>query len=147
MGRKSTVNLPEEEVVEKYKNGESMVKLASFYEVKTHHIDWILRKHGVEKRKNQINSRRYSFNENFFEKIDTEEKSYWLGFMAADGFVQTRGNTFGISLSSVDKSHLENSTSHWRVIIQYMTIYLTLLIRRIRLTQGFYLPPKRQKVI
>lgn len=107
MGRKSTVNLPEEEVVEKYKNGESMVKLANFYEVKTHHIDWILRKHGVEKRKNQINSRRYSFNENFFEKIDTEEKSYWLGFMAADGFVQTRGNTFGISLSSVDKSHLE----------------------------------------
>ena len=28
---------------------------------------------------------KYYFDLNFFEKIDTEEKAYWLGFLYADG--------------------------------------------------------------
>lgn len=34
--------------------------------------------------------RRYSLDEDFFEKIDTEEKAYVLGFLAADGTVNVR---------------------------------------------------------
>ena len=37
-----------------------------------------------------INSRkknRYTVNESYFEKIDTERKAYWLGYLYADGFV------------------------------------------------------------
>jgi len=27
------------------------------------------------------------FNENFFEIIDSEEKAYWLGYLAGDGWL------------------------------------------------------------
>jgi len=30
----------------------------------------------------------YHFNEKFFNKIDTEEKAYWLGFIMADGYTR-----------------------------------------------------------
>lgn len=42
-----------------------------------------------------INSRlknRYTLNENYFEKIDTEEKAYILGLIYADGFVGENNN-------------------------------------------------------
>lgn len=49
--------------------------------------------------------KKYGYNENYFEKIDTEDKAYWLGFIAADGSI---GETCGleISLSHKDIKHL-----------------------------------------
>lgn len=53
--------------------------------------------------KNRV-SRKYKFDENFFENIDTEEKAYWLGFIYADGAVFKR--TLSIRLSTKDIHHL-----------------------------------------
>ena len=39
--------------------------------------------------------RKYFHNVNFFEKIDTEEKAYWLGFMFADGYIIDNSNRYG----------------------------------------------------
>lgn len=47
------------------------------------------------------------FNEHIFDKIDTEEKAYWLGFLYADGYVESNGNTIELSLKSSDIHHLE----------------------------------------
>lgn len=47
-----------------------------------------------------------TYNKDYFEIIDTQEKSYWLGFMYTDGYV-TSNNRWGISLSSKDKDHLQ----------------------------------------
>lgn len=61
-------------------------------------------------------SRKYDFNESFFEVIDTEEKAYWLGFLYADGCVMERvnpetqarkGGVVSVGLSQVDLKHLE----------------------------------------
>ena len=41
------------------------------------------------------------------KKIDTEEKAYWLGFIAADGCIGTNRNTIRVDLKIADKSHLE----------------------------------------
>ena len=49
--------------------------------------------------------RKYALNEAFFEIIDSEEKAYWLGFIAADGCVYRR--TLSINLNIKDKAHLE----------------------------------------
>lgn len=55
----------------------------------------------------RINMRKHIFNETFFENIDTEEKAYWLGFICADGYINKRGSTVGITLDVKDKMHLE----------------------------------------
>jgi len=51
----------------------------------------------------------YSLNECYFEKIDSPEKAYWLGFLAADGCIQAeKGNyRLQIELSTKDRGHLE----------------------------------------
>lgn len=33
------------------------------------------------------NERSYALQEDYFDKIDTQEKAYWLGFIAADGCI------------------------------------------------------------
>lgn len=53
----------------------------------------------------KMGKRLYSYDEKFFEIIDNEEKSYWLGFIMADGCITK--NKLIISLSEKDKSHLE----------------------------------------
>lgn len=50
--------------------------------------------------------RKYTLNENFFENIDSEEKAYWLGFIAADGCVADKYR-LQIALAAKDKKHLE----------------------------------------
>jgi len=48
-------------------------------------------------------------NPNFFEKIDTEEKAYWLGYMYADGCIRNfkdKPGQHALSLSSIDLEHL-----------------------------------------
>ena len=56
-------------------------------------------------RKNRI------FNENYFEKIDNPNNSYWLGFIYADGWVCCNYDTYnyelGIELQKSDRYHLE----------------------------------------
>lgn len=44
--------------------------------------------------------------ETVFDLIDTDEKSYWLGFLYADGYVCSYHNQIELTLSSVDKSHI-----------------------------------------
>ena len=47
--------------------------------------------------------------QNFFDKIDTEEKAYWLGFIYADGYINnsTRNYELGIELNYKDVEHLK----------------------------------------
>lgn len=49
----------------------------------------------------------HTFNEDYFEEIDTEDKAYWLGFIYADGSINPSKNCLEISLKESDKSHLE----------------------------------------
>lgn len=53
--------------------------------------------------------RKYTFDFNYFEVIDTQEKAYWLGFIYADGSLSKIGNSgsLDIKLISEAKPHLE----------------------------------------
>lgn len=56
-------------------------------------------------------SSQYYYNKRYFYNIDTPEKAYWLGFMAADGSVnyrpQKRNYEVCIKLKSTDANHLK----------------------------------------
>ena len=54
-------------------------------------------------------ARKYKFDEEFFSIINTEEKAYWLGFIAADGCVYKNSNAWRlqINLKGSDIEHLE----------------------------------------
>jgi|SRR5437660_9429602 len=68
-----------------------------------------LKQQGIEPRTNSEAHRKYSLNEAFFEKIDTEDKAYWLGFLTADGTV---GNDYvKLALQERDAEHLYKFTS------------------------------------
>lgn len=49
----------------------------------------------------------YRYNKQFFNKIDTEEKAYWAGFIAADGNIRKDFLKMRIELNIQDYSHLE----------------------------------------
>jgi hypothetical protein len=62
-----------------------------------------------------VGNRRYEITEGYFKTIDSEEKAYWLGFLAADGCIRRRVNEIGksrgdavtLKLSVLDEKHLE----------------------------------------
>lgn len=49
----------------------------------------------------------YKYNKQFFNNIDTEEKAYWAGFIAADGNIRKDFFKMRIELNIQDYSHLE----------------------------------------
>lgn len=56
---------------------------------------------------NQYSKRPDSFNQNLLEKIDTEEKAYWLGFLYADGSVGSTDNRIELTLAEKDLDHIK----------------------------------------
>lgn len=98
-------------VEEYYTDGYSIRQIAQITRFSRKRISRMLKEKGISIRQTDITSRRYTCNESYFHTIDTEEKAYWLGFIAADGFIEAKrknGNQkFGVTLSDRDKSHLE----------------------------------------
>ena len=82
-------SIPVNEIAEKYN-----ISKKAIYD----HID------NERKRGHSNKGRKYSLNEKKL-MIDSREKYYWLGFLAADGAVIR--NSISIELKSTDKSHLE----------------------------------------
>ena len=96
-----------EVILEQYNNGLSISKIAELNNSSHHLVRKYLTNNGVEIRTNAFNSRRYNLDETKFDTIDTEEKAYWLGFLFADGCVQSSSNDIALALSVVDIGHLE----------------------------------------
>jgi intein-encoded DNA endonuclease-like protein len=97
-----------EEITNLYKAGKSSVKIAKKFEVNSTTILRELKSSSTDIKKSG-DYRTYYCNFDFFEKMDCEEKAYWVGFIAADGAVVVRQNqsSLTISLSSKDRNHLE----------------------------------------
>lgn len=56
-----------------------------------------------------FNSKKYNIDENYFSKINSPNKAYWLGFLYADGCVLKTQKSYilELSLKSEDRTHLE----------------------------------------
>jgi len=101
--------LNEQEVLSKYREFRSIHKVSQFFGVSISPIRRILKNHGIE-----LDNRRYKVDETYFDKIDSEEKAYWLGFLFADGYIRERssGCSLELKLSYKDVEHLELFREH-----------------------------------
>lgn len=94
-------------------------------------VNKILKQQGVEIVNKSI---KYSYDESFFENIDTEEKAYWLGSLYADGCISFRYSKNGnikngnvdLSLKDTDVKHLEKFKKSLKTEakISYRIVYL-----------------------
>lgn len=96
--------LNENDVVNQYILLKNIHKVAKHFNVSSTTISKIIKSNGIE-----LTNRRYNVNHTYFDNIDNEEKSYWLGFLFADGYIRERksGNSLEMKLSIKDIEHLK----------------------------------------
>ena len=102
------LDLNEPEIIELYNSGLSCKKIANINNCSECVIKNRLKKNGIKLHDNTYYRRINTFNENFFENIDTEKKSYWLGFLYADGNIYRYYNSYYIKLSVCDLEIIES---------------------------------------
>lgn len=95
--------IPEQEVITRYKNGESCQAIADSFKVTFHTISNILEKNNIARDNRYKN---INLNEDYFEKIDSNDKAYFLGFMLTDGNISLKENIIRLSLSFKDEEIL-----------------------------------------
>lgn len=101
-----------EEVIKLYNEHKSTYVVAEILNLTNiNAIARVLKSKGI-----QLTTRKYFIDENYFETIDTEEKAYWLGFLAADGTIRLRhggaekkkrGSSIVLKLAVKDDHHLK----------------------------------------
>ena len=69
-------------------------------------IQGLLKRRGYKMKSQSELQRKYPIDETFFDKINTEEKAYFLGFLYADGYNNTTRNSIALSLKENDKEIL-----------------------------------------
>ena len=94
------------DIVNEYKNGLGLKPLAVKYSISTNVVRKALSYHGAVVAKTSSKKKIKVFNESVFDKIDTEEKAYWLGFLYADGSMNRKRYTLEVSLAEKDRDHL-----------------------------------------
>ena len=91
-----------EDILNKYQNNWSQQKIADVYQVSRTVIKRIL-----ETQNNGIAIRdrtsKYKYQQDIFENINTAEKAYWLGFLAADGCNYQREHNASVILNVHEK--------------------------------------------
>lgn len=80
-------------------------ELARKYNCTTSNIWALLKRRKIKTRK--VSIKKYSINENYFEKIDTEAKAYFLGLLYADGYNNEKKGLIALGLISEDREILE----------------------------------------
>ncbi len=115
-GIKSSYVIALKQAVDEYianiNNSPSLTKIGGKYGIERHSFSRRLKELGYE----VINyQNKVKFNEHIFDVIDTEEKAYWLGFIFADGYIDSSPlnlskkpiYNFELSLKADDSEHLE----------------------------------------
>ena len=104
-----------EEIIQLYQTGMSFRQVAKRMGVGHTTVEYVIHTFikktpiqysiDVDNKNSLIRHRKYDFDTNFFEKIDTQEKAYWLGFLYADGCITHK--EVRLELQAKDLLHLK----------------------------------------
>lgn len=96
------------ETLESLLQEHSNAEIARMYGVTRNAIVYWRQRYGLGPSLKSINRAvRYSYNQRFFQSIDTPEKAYVLGWIITDGCIPTAGNNIHIGVKESDKYMLE----------------------------------------
>lgn len=94
-------------IIQKYNEGMTPPKISALFGINAEHIRKVLRQNNIHiKTVRERALEKYPRDSFYFNKIDTREKAYWLGFLYADGCVSTNNN-LQISIKDSDYDHLD----------------------------------------
>lgn len=100
--------LPEQEILQNYHSKLfSITDLANKYNTSRAMIYKILNQHNIQHIANFDLLSKYTLNKYYFDNIDNEDKSYFLGLLYADGNNYTKNGRIAISLQEQDKYILD----------------------------------------
>lgn len=104
--RKFITTEQKQTIINLYEKGNSAYKIAKELSIDNSSVYYQLKKYGIKSKLPSEAGRKYSLNQNYFEKIDTEDKAYFLGLLASDGCI-TDTNKILIGLQEEDGYILE----------------------------------------
>lgn len=96
--------LPTSLLVQKYREGVSIIQLSKEYQVCVQTIANYLAKAEINLNNIYYNKK---LDRNYFDKIDTYDKAYYLGFLISDGSVGTSTNKIDLTLKKSDSYILD----------------------------------------
>lgn len=95
------------EIINLYCNGTTTKEIAKISKITKESVWRILKKNNVNVLSVGKSNKVYNINEDYFEKIDTPNKAYVLGFIYADGYNNRTNNSLVIGLQERDANFLE----------------------------------------
>jgi intein-encoded DNA endonuclease-like protein len=96
-----------QEIINYYQSGYSANKISKILKIGDSTIGKYLREWGIQIKSRGEVTRKYCIDETYFDKINTEEKAYFLGLLYADGNNRTKNHAVEISLIEEDKYILD----------------------------------------
>lgn len=90
-------------VKDKLESGVSYRKISKDLDINPDTLSSMAKRYNIAK----DNRRKFTINENYFSKIDSKEKVYWLGFLSADGYIDQDKGIINIALQTSDKDHIQ----------------------------------------
>lgn len=115
----------QENIINMYLNNKTSVEIAKIYNCTPKTILDILNKHNIQRRKGKlafVNNRNYPI---IFDKIDTEFKAYFLGFMLTDGYLTRKRNNISIQLKDYDAIKFISEHTNGTIVKLQRNMYRT----------------------
>lgn len=85
----------------------TLKQIALVYNISDMPIKRLFKELNIKTRPPEETSRRFFYNENYFENVDSYDKAYFLGLLMADGYNDEKHGAVSLSLGKRDKYVLE----------------------------------------
>lgn len=128
--RQATPEYKKIQCVKFFKEGYSAVEIGKLLNISYNTVPKILKEFGMLPRNLSDSHRKYRFDENAFSQI-TEESSYFIGLLGADGSIVKDKNHLTVRLGLIDKEHIEKFR-------KFLRSDLPIVTREREIGQNFY---------